>query len=503
MAGVSMRPGFESGDGVSRGRTRPHRRHKVLMACAVLGALLLVPVLQSGQQQSPAAVLPGRPTSLDLSPSADPAAAQTPAWKEYPSTAGPFTFPDDEGFHPAALEEWWYVNGHMISAGGDRYDFMVCFYKHGIVVASLLDESRGRYYNHSETFVNVRREQGRLGLSFGPNELYQPDGRPFAYRLSFRNHDFSIDLTLESLKPPLVVNGDGLISMGRGPSYYYSLSDLSAQGAISFGHRGITVSGKAWMDRQWGVWSPALDWDWYSIKLDNGMQVLAYRILENGESGPIRLLVSVIDGAGNACHFDRSGEYYQIVLGQGGYWRSPVTGKLYTSGWDLAVPALGLNLSITPVLLAQETLFPTDTTPLARAKPFWEGACEVAGSVDGQKVSGRAFVESTLDYGSIRGDLVITPMEYVENGGHSRITVMVENRGGRNLENVEVQLVRGSPFQGGKVLATYALNSRHNSTYLSENLPSIGDAPLYIIVDPDNRAAETDEGNNIAVAALK
>jgi predicted secreted hydrolase len=482
---------------------RSARRPGILLACALLAALLVVPALQSVRTPSTAGTPKNPSAGPDAAPVPDAGTDTASAWKAYPSTAGPFTFPDDEGLHPAALEEWWYVNGHLVSPAGDRYDFMVCFYKHGIVVASLLDESTGTYINHSETFLDIQREQGRLGLRFGPDELYQVDGQPFTYRLVFRGHDLSLELTLESRKAPLVVNGDGLISMGRGPSYYYSLTDLAANGTVQLGRRDLNVSGSAWMDRQWGYWSPALDWDWFSIKLDNGMQVLAYRILESGASGPIRLLVSVVDGQGNAFHSEQTGDVYQVVLGYDGYWRSPQTGKLYSSGWELTVPAIRLKLAITPVMNAQETLFPADTTPLARAKPFWEGACLVTGQLGGDSITGRAFVESTLDYGGIWGDLVITPTEYVRDGDHSRVVVMVENRGGSSIDNVEVQLVRGSPLEGGKILATYNLENRHNSTYLSSSLPNIGDAPLYIIVDPNNRMAESDEENNIAVAVLK
>ena len=482
---------------------RPHRRLMLLVACAALGALLLLPALEPGRPQT-AAPAPKLPSGEPGTPPSDGSGAgDAPAWKAYPYTAGPFTFPEDEGLHPAALEEWWYVNGHLLSPEGARYDFMVCFYRHGIVVASLLDGSTGTYTNHSETFADVSREQGRLALRFGPNELYQIDGRPFAYRLIFRNHDFALNLTFESLKAPLAINGDGLISMGRGPSYYYSLTDLASSGTVRTGGRDIAVSGAAWMDRQWGFWSPAIDWDWYSIKLDNGMQVLAYRILANGASGPIRMLVSVLDGQGNAFHSEQTGDLYQVVLGSDGYWRSQQTGKLYSSGWELSVPAIRLRLAIIPVMSAQETLFPADTTPLSRAKPFWEGACFVSGEAGGSPVAGRAFVESTLDYGGIWGDLVITPTEYVQDGDHGRVTVMVENRGGSSIENVEVRLVRGSPLEGGKILATYNLSNRHNSTYLSSSLPDLGGAPLYIIADPDNRMAESDEGNNVAVAVLK
>ena len=461
--------------------------------------LTMVPA-PSGTQADPSGTDP--PSPVAPRQGERPAAPQAGMeWKAYPSKAGPFTFPEDEGFHPASGEEWWYVSGHLASGSGDRYDFMVCFYRHGIVAASLLDVSRGLYLNHSEAFLNVQRERGSLGLSYGPNALDQVEGSPFAYALHYVSPRFSLSLSLDALRGPLVVNGDGVIRMGSGDSYYYSLPDIEARGTLSLGPDEMAVSGGAWMDRQWGYWSPALDWDWYSIKLDNGMQVLAYRIIDDG--GPIRLLVSAVDGAGKAFHAEQTGDSYQMVLGYGDYWRSPDTGKLYSSGWELSVPALGLRLAITPALDAQETLFPADTTPLARAKPFWEGACLVAGQLDGAPVTGRAFVESTLDYGGIWGDLVLTPKEYVQDGDHSRIVVMVENRGGRSIEDVEVRLVSGSPLEGGKILATYNLNNRHNSTVLSSSLPNIGDTPLYIIVDPDNRMAESDEGNNMVVATLK
>jgi len=491
--------------GMSNGPPRrPSRLPGTALACALLAAMLLLPAVllwqaPGGTGPGGSALLPGPDRPSTETPSGQAA----PAWKNYPSTAGPFTFPDDEGFHPPALEEWWYVNGHLLSAEGNRYDFMVCFYKHGIVAASLLDVSSGVYLNHSETFLDIQRETGRLGLRFGPNELFQIDGRPFTYQLSFRNHDFSINLTLESRRAPLVPNGDGVISMGRGPSYYYSLTDLSATGTVRLGSSGREVTGSAWMDRQWGFWSPTLDWDWYSIKLDDGTQVLAYRIYEGGAESPSSLFVSAIDALGKSGSFEQSGDWYRVVLLYKGYWRSPDTGKLYSSGWELTVPGLDLSLSITPVAAAQETLFPADTTPVSRAKPFWEGACVVSGVHDGRPVSGRAFVESTLDYGSARGDLVITPKEYFQDGDSGRLVVKVENLGGSSLDNVEVRLVRGSPFEGGKVLATYRLDDRHNSTYLSESLPNIGDSPLYIMVDPDNHLPEGNEGNNIAVALPK
>jgi predicted secreted hydrolase len=432
-----------------------------------------------------------------------PSSPATADWKKYPYQAGPFTFPQDEGFHPAALEEWWYINGHLRSEDGRLYDFMVCFYRHGIIAASLLDVDASIYYNRSMVFVDDQRAQGRLDIRYGPSELSQIDGEPFTYQLVYKGPDFSLNLRLESLQKPLVVNGDGVISMGHGVSYYYSLTDLATSGSLAVGTNERAVSGGSWMDRQWGDWNPSLDWDWYSIKLDNGLQVVAYRLFEDGGFGPVITLVSAIDQQGNAYHFNQSGDWYQIVLGYDHYWRSPSTGKLYSAGWTMAVPGLNLTLSISPAKAEQETLFPVNEQPASRGKPFWEGACSVSGRYDGQPVSGRAFVETTFNYDEVRGDLVVTPKEYIQDGDHSELVAMVQNLGGRSLDNVEVRLTLGSPFDGGKILVTYHLNDRHNSTSFHDSLPYLGDTPLYLIVDPDNRMAETDEGNNIAVAVLK
>ena len=58
----------------------------------------------------------------------------------------------------------------------------------------------------------------------------------------------------------------------------------------------------------------------------------------------------------------------------------------------------------------------------------------------------------------------------------------------------------GSPYDGGRVLTMDHLSDRDNSTYFKEELPDPGQAPIYILIDPNNRIAELDEGNNIVMA---
>jgi hypothetical protein len=214
--------------------------------------------------------------------------------------------------------------------------------------------------------------------------------------------------------------------------------------------------------------------------------------------------VSVMDADGATHHFNRSADYCALVFDYKGYWRSPWTGTLYSSGWALAVPALGLSLELRPLSPDQETLFPADDRLAGQRMPFWEGTCNVTAMLEGTPVHGLAFVETTYDYVLEDGDLVVTPKEYVEYGRGSKLVVMVQNEGESSLTDVELRLVLGSPYEGGKILRTYDLDSaRRNYTYVTDNLPDFGSVPLYLVVDPDNHFAELGEQNNIAVAVLK
>jgi predicted secreted hydrolase len=58
--------------------------------------------------------------------------------------------------------------------------------------------------------------------------------------------------------------------------------------------------------------------------------------------------------------------------------------------WRLGVPALGVDVTVTPVLPDQEL----DTAKSTRVI-YWEGAAIVAGTARGRPVTGRGYVEMT------------------------------------------------------------------------------------------------------------
>jgi predicted secreted hydrolase len=68
-------------------------------------------------------------------------------------------------------------------------------------------------------------------------------------------------------------------------------------------------------------------------------------------------------------------------------WASPVDGAVYPSGWRIAVPERGWDLSVEPRIPNQE---------LDLTFRYWEGAVSVRGAGEGgATVAGRGYVELT------------------------------------------------------------------------------------------------------------
>ena len=78
-----------------------------------------------------------------------------------------------------------------------------------------------------------------------------------------------------------------------------------------------------------------------------------------------------------------------------GIWKSPHTGGLYPAAWDLAIPSLNLNLSITPKLADQELVL----SPFA----YWEGAVRGEGRSHDQPITAEGYFEMTGYGGRILG----------------------------------------------------------------------------------------------------
>ena len=64
-------------------------------------------------------------------------------------------------------------------------------------------------------------------------------------------------------------------------SYYYSQPFFEVSGRLTIDDRHVTVTGQAWMDREWSSQPLAPDqtgWDWFALHLAGGEKLMLYRM---------------------------------------------------------------------------------------------------------------------------------------------------------------------------------------------------------------------------------
>jgi predicted secreted hydrolase len=329
-----------------------------------------------------------------------------------------FRFPRDHAAHPEFETEWWYVTGNLRDGRGRAYGFHWTVFRrglHGARERSSAAAARDLYLGHfavadaegGRVLEEERFARGALGLAgaelaAGPEgelrvwvedwELRGVEGlgdrQLPAFELRAREGGVALDLRLEARKP-LVLQGDGGLSRkgeGEGQaSYYYSLPRLAVRGELTLDGEARTVSGEAWLDREWStavLGERQLGWDWFALQLSDGSELMVYtmRLAGGGIDRTSHGAAIAADGSARKLGVE------EFELEATGTWRSPRSGAEYPSGWTLRVPSEGLQLEVEPLLEDQEL-------PLSIV--YWEGAVEVRGNRDGEPISGVGFAELT------------------------------------------------------------------------------------------------------------
>jgi predicted secreted hydrolase len=130
-------------------------------------------------------------------------------------------------------------------------------------------------------------------------------------------------------------------------------------------------------------------WDWACLQLDDGREVMAYRMRRaDGSTDPFSTLAR-IEADGTVRHLDPTGFLWTAE----GTWKSPRSGGVYPAGVRLEIPkdptvgGPATTYRLRPLAADQEL------SGGAGGIPYWEGACEVLDE-SGKRI-GRAFLEMT------------------------------------------------------------------------------------------------------------
>ena len=365
-----------------------------------------------------------------------------------------FRFPEDHGRHPDFRIEWWYVTGHLETAEPPvrRFGYQATFFRRAnprpegpgtgagetrrdggapsrfgddevhLAHMALLDADTGRFL-HEERWNrrgwDAESAVGRLDVRNGPWSL-RALGRPVGPHVRFARPDGTgpaepiqlqggvqasalWNLVLTPLKPLAVFGTDGVSRKAAEPaaaSHYLTWSRLATDGELTLEGKVLRVTGRSWMDHEISssqLGADQVGWDWTGLQLDDGREIMAYRLRRaDGSTDPFSTLAWV-DRDGRVRHLPSSGFRWRPE----GTWKSPRSGGIYPASVVLEIGSVegfpAATLRLRPLAADQELLGG------AGGIPYWEGACEVL-DADGRHV-GRAFLEMTGYAGDLTGAL--------------------------------------------------------------------------------------------------
>jgi len=245
---------------------------------------------------------------------------------------------------------------------------------------------------------------------------------PFQYTLVVSGNSqqepkpMKLTVDMNCLKKPLIVGADGFIYIGDYDfSYYYSLTKLLVIGEITLNGLTEDVLGYAWVDHQWGnfvnqnppPWGLAMTYEWFSIQLQNNQEIVVGDMWDRETNE--KLDQSYTDGL-NLINSDGSLNLLKdYTITPLDYWNESNDQRFYSRQWHITESLKDINLIVTPVFFNQLICFKENYQLLQQILEelfpgacFWEGVCIVSGTINGISVDGKAYVELTHYYESIK-----------------------------------------------------------------------------------------------------
>ncbi len=340
-----------------------------------------------------------------------------PGWK--------FDWPRDHAAHPDFKTEWWYFTGNLRATDGRRFGYQVTFFRSGMrapgqraaaksrfVVDDVkfghftITDAGARQFHFSQQilrgafgeagFGDLKKDATSTSLAWlGDWSLTLTQDGAMLLRAS--DGARSLGLRLENAKPWALHGDAGLSTKADVPghaSQYYSGTRMRSHGTLQIGGQPLAVEGESWFDHEWATNQLApgqVGWDWFSVQLDDGSELMIYRLRKKDGSADGASAGSFIAKDGSVRHLRLD----EMRLTPTRFWQSAKTRGKYPIEWRVEVPSLSLALDVTTPVETQELAL----DPIA----YWEGMIDVRGTRDGRALNGHGYLELTGYAGAVAG----------------------------------------------------------------------------------------------------
>jgi predicted secreted hydrolase len=343
--------------------------------------------------------------------------ATQPVWKQALPPYS-FKFPADHASHDDYKLEWWYYTGNLNASDGRKFGYQLTFFRLGVEQKPQNPSRwavRDLYAAHlAVTDINGKKfhfadKLSRAGIDFAGaatdryhvwNETWDAQlNAAGEHQLQASDNAIGLSFTLAPGKAAIIHGENGVSQKGTqagNASHYYSFTRMPTRGTLTLDGERIEVSGTSWMDHEFGtsyLEAGQLGWDWFSLQLDDGSELMLYRFRR--QDGSLDRLSSgtFIDAAGKVTRL----AFDDFTLTPAREWASD-SGARYPVEWQIKLPKLAMDLNIRAAIDQQEM-----RTEGSTGVSYWEGAIEINGSANTQPLKGRGYLEMTGYAGQAMG----------------------------------------------------------------------------------------------------
>jgi len=351
---------------------------------------------------------------------AEEISAPNPDGFAIPQPGRQFVFPRDHGSHPEFAIEWWYVTGHLTASDRTQLGFQATFFRRALVAPGASNPAAAAFGGSQIYLAHMALVNKNTG-EFKYQEKLNRDGwDAFAATntLDVRNGNWSLRLAPRkpempelfelqgtigadaafalnmTPKKPLVIFGtNGVSRKAADPgaaSCYLTFPRLAVSGTLTQQETNLAVIGEAWMDHEFSssqLGAGQVGWDWLSLQLFDGRELMAYRMRRSDGSTDPFSTVAWIDAAGRVRQTGPDKFKWTTLQ----HWRSRKTRADYPS--LVRLEATNPATAKPEVFLVQPFVPNQELAGKTGGVSYWEGACRVLD--ERQRVIGKAYMELT------------------------------------------------------------------------------------------------------------
>lgn len=355
----------------------------------------------------------------------------TPDGFAIPQFGRQFVFPRDHGSHNDFAIEWWYITGHLTATNNAAFGFQATFFRRALLTPGDTNRAASTAFGNEQIYlahmalVNKTTGEFRYQERLNRNgwdadastntlavrngnwslRLLQNDSVGLA-RDEFKlcasiGADIAFDFTLTPKKPLVIFGTNGVSRKAVDPgasSHYLTFPRLATTGMLTLGDTNLAISGEAWMDHEFSssqLGAGQVGWDWLSLQLYDGRELMAYRMRRaDGSTDPFST-VAWIDAQGKVRQTGPD-QFRWTILKR---WQSHKTKADYPS--LVRLEATNPSTGKTEIFSVQPEVADQELAGSTGGVAYWEGACRVLD--ENQKPIGRAYMELTGYGESLKG----------------------------------------------------------------------------------------------------